>query len=117
MTARLSRGTPYILSSSDIENVLKSMTPKFEANIARILDMTDEEWRTLDKKVKVRHIIDFQNRATLAATMAAGAKAHTDLEAAATVITDTAEAQTLRDEVRALTELVKDLTKKQGAHK
>lgn len=110
MGHRLSRGTPYILTSADIENALKALTPRTEAAIAQVLELTAEQWHALDDKVKVRHIIDFQNRSILAASLAAGAKVHTDLEEAAYAVTRVHEADTLADEVRALRELVTDLT-------
>lgn len=106
---RISRGTPYILSATEVENVLRSLTPKMEEHIASLLDISADQWRKLEDPVKVRHIIDFQNRATLAATLAAAAKAHTDLEDASVVVTQAVEADTLRDEVKALREMVHDL--------
>lgn len=99
---RISRGTPYVLSTADVENVIASLPPKMEASIATLMDLTVEDWRKLPKAKRVRHIIDYQSRAQLAASIAASAKAHTDLEAAASPITQQAEAETLTDRVARL---------------
>ena len=90
---RISMCTPYVLTTADVENVIASLTPKVENAIASLLDLTLDEWRKLPKAKRVRHIVDYQNRAQLAASMAASAKAHTDLEAAAFAVTEQAEAE------------------------
>jgi len=109
---RISRGTPYILTESDLDNLLKSLTPRMEANICALLDMTVEDWRKLTKRVQARHLIDFQNRGVGAASLAAAAKAQTDLEEAAQAVTLQSQAQSIVDEFNALKEMVHDLTKK-----
>lgn len=115
MANRLSRGTPYVLNASDVENVLGSLTPRMANTIAGLLDLTAGQWHALDDRVKVRHIIDFQNRSILAATLAAGAKAQTDLEGAANAITAVAEVDFLRCEVEALRQVIVELTAKLAA--
>ena len=50
---RMSRGTPYILATSEVENVLKSLTPKMGDHVASLLDMSGDQWRALPDDVKV----------------------------------------------------------------
>lgn len=109
---RLSRGTPYVLSTADVENVIASLPPRVENAIASLLDMTLDQWRRLPKAKRARHIVDFQNRSQLAATLAAGAKAHTDLEAAAFAVTEKAEADTLAERVARLEQVITRTSKK-----
>ena len=103
---RISRNTPYVLTTADVENVLASVPPKVENAIAALLDMTLDEWRKMPKTKRVRHIVDYQNQAQLAASMAASAKAHTDLQAAAFAVTEQAEAETLSERVARLESLI-----------
>ena len=77
---RLSRGTPYILPSADIDNALRSIAPHTAHQIATVIGLTIEEWYALDDRLKVKHLIDYQNSAVLAATVVAAARAHTDLD-------------------------------------
>lgn len=107
---RLSRGTPYILTSGEIEIVLMSVTKKTATHIAQLLEMTYEDWEALSDRVRAKHIVDYQNSSILAASLAAGAKAHTDLEASSSAITSTAQVEHLTEEVRVLRDLVKELT-------
>lgn len=112
MTARrISRGTPYILSSTDMENALAALTPRMEESIAAVLDMPHGEWRAQPLAAKVRQLIDHQTRGQAAAAFATAAKAQTDLEEAAHAITAQAEASVLRDEVAALRDMVAELLK------
>lgn len=106
---RISRGTPYILTEADLDNLLKSLTPRMEANICALLEMTVEDWRKLGKRVQARHLVDFQNRGVGAASLAAAAKAQTDLEEAAQAVTLASQAQSIVDDVAALKEMVHDL--------
>lgn len=102
-----------MLNTQDLENILTAVTPKMVQHITALLDITPEDWDKLDDRVRARHIVDFQQRGLLAATLSASAKAHTDLEAAAHPITEKAEAHTkielLNEQVAALTELVEGL--------
>ena len=111
---RISRGTPYVPTTADVENVIASLSPKVENAIASLLDLTLDEWRKLPKAKRVRHIVDYQNRAQLAASMAASAKAHTDLEAGAIADPDQAEAEaeTLTDLVARLESMLTRTSKK-----
>lgn len=77
---RISRGTPYVLSSTDMEHALAALSPRMEGAVAAILNMTVADWREQDDRLKVKQLIDFQNSAQLAATLATAAKAQTDLE-------------------------------------
>ena len=111
MSRRISRGTPYVLTAGEIENLLGALTPRMEEQIAAMLDMPVEEWRKQTKAKRAKHLVDYQNRGQFAAVMAASAKAHTDLEAAAFAVTLQTEAQSLSDDVAALKDLVHDLVK------
>lgn len=112
---RISRGTPYVLSRGDIENALASLTPRTEEAIAALFGISVDQWRRQTSEVKCKQVIDFQNSAALAATLAAGARVHTDLESAAFAVTQATEAQTLAEEVRALREMVQELTHRPAA--
>lgn len=80
--ARLSRGTPYILSSAQVEDILKHLPPRVELAVAATMNLTVEDWRKQAAKVRVKQIIDHQNAGILAATMAAAERAIGDLESA-----------------------------------
>lgn len=109
MTRRISRGTPYVLTSGEVEIALKSLTPKTVLAIASLLEMTVADWDALDDRMKVKHLIDYQNSSILAATLAAGAKAHTDLEAAGIIQTREATVDALTAEIDTLREMVREL--------
>ena len=68
-----------MLASSDIENILGSLTPRVEESVAALVDMTPSEWRKQSREKKAKQLVDFQNRGLLAATLASAAKAQTDL--------------------------------------
>lgn len=115
---RISRGTPYVLTTGDVENVLGSMTPRMEESIAALLDMPVDEWRKQTKAKRAKQLVDFQNRGAAAAAFAAAAKAQTDLEEAAFAATQRTEAASIIDELEALKAMVADLThthQKKGA--
>ena len=118
MSRRISRGTPYVLTAAEIENLLGALTPRMEEQVAAMLDMSVEVWRKESKGRRAKHVVDYQNRGQFAATMAASARAHTDMESAAVAITQAIEAQTLTatvsalaDEVAALSQLTHGLVK------
>ncbi len=101
-----------MLASSDIENILGSLTPRVEESVAALVDMTPSEWRKQSREKKAKQLVDFQNRGLLAATLASAAKAQTDLEEAAFAVTQASEAKSLTEDVEALKEMVADLTAK-----
>lgn len=107
---RISRGTPYVLTTGDVENVLGSMTPRMEESIAALLDMPVDEWRKQTKAKRAKQLVDFQNQGAAAAAFAAAAKAHTDLEEAAFAVTQRTEAESIIGELEALKAMVADLT-------
>jgi len=111
MSRRISRGTPYVLTAAEIENLLGALTPRMEEQVAAMLEMPAAEWRKQTKAKRAKQLVDFQTRGQFAAAMSAAAKAHTDMEAAAFAVTMQTEAQSLTDEVAALTELVHGLVK------
>ncbi len=111
MARRISRGTPYVLTAAEVENLLGALTPRMEEQIAAMLDTTVEAWRKESKGKRAKHLVDYQNRGQLAAVLAASAKAHTDLEAAAFAVTMQTEAQSLADTVADLQSLVHGLVK------
>lgn len=106
---RISRGTPYVLTTSDIENVLASLTPAIEDAIAALLGLTVDEWRKQPKAKRVKQLVDFQNNGQVAATLAASAKAQTDLQEVAFAATQRVEAASVTADVQALKEIVADL--------
>jgi hypothetical protein len=111
MARRISRGTPYVLTAGEIENLLGALTPRMEEQVAAMLDMTVEAWRKESKAKRAKHIVDYQNRGQFAAVMTAAAKAQTDMEGAAFAVTMQTEAQALSETVAELTELVHGLVK------
>lgn len=84
MTRRISRGTPYILTATEIEQILKHLPPRVETSLAALMNLSLDEWRAQPVKVKAKQIVDHQNAGAFAATMAASERAIGDLEAAAT---------------------------------
>lgn len=115
MARRISRGTPYVLTASEIENLLGALTPRMEEQVAAMLEMPVEDWRKQAKAKRAKQLVDFQSRGQFAAAMAASAKAQTDMEAAAFAVTMQTEAQSLADEVSALKDLVHGLATRGGA--
>ena len=109
MSRRISRGTPYILTQAELENMLGSITPRQEEQIAALLEMSVEDWRKQPKAKRAKQMVDFQNRGQWAASMAAAAKAQTDLEATAFAVTMQTKAQSLSDDVAALSQMVHQL--------
>lgn len=107
---RISRGTPYVLTQTDIDNALAALTPRIEESIAAAMDMTPEDWRKQTKARKVKQIIDHQTRGQLAASMNAANRAQTDFEESAKAISATHEVEVLREEIAALTALVQSMT-------
>ena len=84
MTARrISRGTPYILTSTEVAEILKNLPPRIESALAALMNMTVEDWHKQAPKVKAKQVLDYQNAGAFAATMAAAGKAIGDLEAVA----------------------------------
>jgi len=81
--ARLSRGTPYILTATEVEETLKHLPPRIELAVAALMNMTVDDWRKQESKLRVKQIVDYQNAGSVAATLAASARAIGDLEAAA----------------------------------
>ena len=86
---RISRGTPYILSAVDIDNMLGALTPRMEELIAAMLEMTIDEWRNQPKRKKVAQLVDHQNRGQFAAAQNASTRALTDWEEAVTAVRPT----------------------------
>lgn len=86
---RISRGTPYILTAVDIDNMLRALTPRMEEIIAAMLDMTVEDWRKQPKRKKVAQLVDHQNRGQFAAAQNASTRALTDWEEAVTAVRPT----------------------------
>jgi hypothetical protein len=115
--ARISRGTPYIQTTADIENTLAAATPQMEENIAAMLRMPAEEWRAQPVAVKVKQINEHQIRGQAAAALAAATKAQTDFTEAVQPITEASQAAMLRDEVDALRDMVADLLKSTSTRK
>lgn len=114
---RLSRGTPYVMTTGDVETALASLTPRVEESIASLMDMTVAQWRRQTKTKKAAQIVRFTNSGQLAALLAAAAKAHTDLEASAFAVTESAQAKTLADRVRELEDLTLELMEQREANK
>lgn len=112
---RISRGTPYILTTSDIENVLGSLTPAIEEAVASLLDMTVDEWRKQSKQRRAKQLVDFQNRGQFAASMTASAKAQTDLQEVAFAVTQRTEAASVAEDVQALKEIVSEVVGRMDA--
>lgn len=106
---RISRGTPYVLSQADIENALMGLRPRTEEAIASLMDMSPEKWRAQTKAKRASQIVHYQNSGQLAASIAAVAKAHTDLEDAAFTVTQITEAQSVTEDVAELKRKVADL--------
>lgn len=106
---RISRGTPYVMTTGDVENALMALTPRTEESIASLMDMTVEAWRAQSPGKRASQIVAYTNSGQLAALLAASAKAHTDLEDSAFAVTQATEAQSLRDEVVALRDMVDDM--------
>ena len=111
---RISRGTPYVLTTADVENVIASLSPKVENAIASLLDLTLDEWRKLPKAKRVRHIVDYQNRAHRASSRPGSAKARPAPGAAASAVTEQAEAEpeTLTERVARLESMLTRTSKK-----
>ena len=86
---RISRGTPYILTAVDIDNMLGALTPRMEEIVAAMLDMHVDEWRKQPKRKKVAQLVDHQNRGQFAAAQNASTRALTDWEEAVTAIRPT----------------------------
>lgn len=115
MTARrLSRGTPYILTSTEVAEILKNLPPRIEQAIAALLNMTVDDWREQPAKVRAKQIVDYQNAGAFAASMAAAGKAIGDLETVALPSVQPTDANDLRDRVERL-ELILTSTSKKGA--
>lgn len=112
---RISRGTPYVLTTADIENVLGSLTPRIEEAVASLVDMTVDQWRKQSKAKKAKQLVDFQNRGLLSATLASAAKAQTDLEEAAFIVTQASEAHSVTADVAALREMVAEMSARMDA--
>lgn len=106
---RISRGTPYVMTTGDVEMALTALSPRTEEAIASLMDMTVEAWRKQTKGKRASQIVAFTNSGQLAAMLAASARAHTDLEDSAFAVTQATEAQSMRDEVIALRGLVEDM--------
>jgi hypothetical protein len=80
---RISRGTPYILTNTEVEEILKHLPARIETAVAALMNLTVDDWHKQPAKLRAKQIIDFQNAGAFAATMAAAEKAIGDLEAAA----------------------------------
>jgi hypothetical protein len=108
---RISRGTPYILTTDDIGNALASIPPRVEEAIAYLLNMTVDDWRAQTDRIKVKQLVDFQNAGAFAATLATAAKAIGDLEEVAfPVITASVD-----EELRAALDLLNEQVQKHDA--
>ena len=83
MTRRISRGTPYILTATEVTEILKHLPPRIELAVAALMNVTVDVWRAQPDKIRARQIIDYQNAGMFAATMAAAERAIGDLEVAA----------------------------------
>lgn len=112
MTARrISRGTPYILTTDDITNALAAIPPRVEEAIANLMNMGVEDWRAQNDRVKVRQLLDYQNAGAFAATLSTAAKAIADLdEVAFPVITPSVD-----EELRAALDLLNEQVAKHDA--
>jgi hypothetical protein len=99
MTRRISRGTPYILTATEISETLKHLSPRIETAIATLMNLSVEQWRAQADKVKAKQLVDFQSAGALAATMAASERAIGDLEAAAYPTVTPSNADDLVDSV------------------
>jgi hypothetical protein len=104
-----------VLSTTDMENALAAVSPRVEEAIAALFNLTAEEWRAQPARVQVKQLVDFQNSAQLAATLAASAKAHTDLESVAFAAVAPSATDDLRAAMELLTEQVAAITAKVGA--
>jgi ubiquinone biosynthesis protein UbiJ len=108
---RLSRGTPYILTTTEIQQLIDSLTPRQEEAIAQIVGLTLSAWRKQGAAKKAHQVANYLNTAQISAAVAAAAKANADLEAAAFVITEAAEVDNLAHKVQALEKKVQQLAK------
>ena len=106
---RISRGTPYVMTTGDVEMALTALSPRTEEAIASLMNMTVEAWRKQSKGKRASQIVAFTNSGQLAAMLAASAKAHVDLEDSAFAVTQATEAKSVRDEVTELRGQVEDL--------
>jgi uncharacterized protein YceH (UPF0502 family) len=77
--------------------------------------MTVDQWRKQSKAKKAKQLVDFQNRGLLSATLASAAKAQTDLEEAAFIVTQASEAQSVTADVAALREMVAEMSARMDA--
>lgn len=107
---RMSRGTPYVMTTGDVETALAALTPRAEESIASLMDMTVEQWREQSKPKRASQIVAYTNSGQLAALLSASARAHTDLEDAAFAVTQVAEAQSMREEMAALRGIVEEMS-------
>lgn len=108
---RISRGTPYILTTDDITNALAAIPTRVEEAIANLMNMSAEDWRAQNDRVKVRQLVDYQNTGAFAATLTASAKAISDLdEVAFPVITPSVD-----EELRAALDLLAEQVSKHEA--
>lgn len=78
---RLSRGTPHILTASEIEVTLATVDrdPLLEQAIASIYHYDVEDWRKLPKAQRAKHIIDTQYQGRMSAILSTSLKARRDL--------------------------------------
>ena len=69
---RISRGTPYILTTGEIESRLATLKddPQMEQATAETFGLTVEQWRKLTVAKRAKHLIDLQERGLLAAATA-----------------------------------------------
>ena len=80
---RISISTPYVLTESEVETLLKSLTERVETAIAAMVNLSLDDWRAQTRRIKAKQIVDFQNAGVLAASMVGAAKAVNELDAVA----------------------------------
>ena len=109
---RISRGTPHVLTTGEIESIFAALSkdPLLEGAVAQAFDMTVESWRHQTKAKRVAQFLDLQERGRLAAVGAQSLKARRDFMAEAYMVANNEDPSSVADRLRLVETQLAELT-------